>query len=60
MKINTVEKYIIGGTCNGCDQCPICCYNQGYCTYDGPECETYVNDEECKKCTNYKECRGGK
>lgn len=33
----TPEDYIIEGICNGCDQDPAQCYNQGYCEYDEPE-----------------------
>ena len=42
---NPVEKYILEGICNGCDQCPICCHNQGYCEYDGPENTEEVNND---------------
>lgn len=29
-----IEDYILNGICEGCDQDPTKCLNQGYCEYD--------------------------
>ena len=34
---DAVEDNIIEGRCDGCDQDPAKCYNQGYCEYEKEE-----------------------
>ena len=34
---NKVIDYLCDHICEGCDQDPAQCFNQGYCEYDGPE-----------------------
>lgn len=44
-----VEDYILDGICEGCDQDPTKCLNQGYCEYD-EECPRTISEEQpyCK------------
>ena len=34
---NRVMDYICYQICEGCDQDPAKCFNQGYCEHDGPD-----------------------
>lgn len=44
IKYNKVMDYICDNICEGCDQDPAKCFNQGYCEYDGPDKEVQDNE----------------
>lgn len=40
-----VEDYILNGICEGCDQDPVGCFNEGKCFYDAMREEEQEKEE---------------
>lgn len=47
VKYNRVMDYICDHVCDGCDQDPAKCFNQGHCEYDGPDDPEVQDNEQC-------------